>query len=34
LIDMATVAGLEPHVTIKKPKVARKRRLLRPPTLN
>ncbi|KAF0164798.1 MAG: hypothetical protein FD157_1962 [Rhodocyclaceae bacterium] len=26
LIDMATVAGLEPHVTIKKPKVARKRR--------
>lgn len=26
LMDMATVAGLEPHVTIKKPKVARKRR--------
>jgi len=26
LIDMATVAGLEPHVTIKKPKVSRKRR--------
>ncbi|MFM9971451.1 MAG: helix-turn-helix domain-containing protein [Burkholderiales bacterium] len=26
LIDMATVAGLEPHVTIKKPKVPRKRR--------
>lgn len=26
LIDMATVAGLDPHVTIKKPKVARKRR--------
>lgn len=26
LIDMATVAGLEPHVTIKKPKAARKRR--------
>jgi predicted XRE-type DNA-binding protein len=26
LIDMATVAGLEPHVTIKKPTVARKRR--------
>lgn len=26
LIDMATVAGLEPHVTIKKPKTPRKRR--------
>lgn len=26
LIDMATVAGLEPHVTIKKPRAARKRR--------
>ena len=26
LIDMATVAGLEPHVTIRKPKVTRKRR--------
>jgi len=26
LIDMATVAGLEPHVTIKKPKAKRKRR--------
>jgi len=26
LIDMAAVAGLEPHVTIKKPKAARKRR--------
>ncbi len=26
LIDMATVAGLEPHVTIKKPKAPRKRR--------
>lgn len=26
LMDMATVAGLEPHVTIKKPKVTRKRR--------
>ncbi|MDP2829661.1 MAG: XRE family transcriptional regulator [Sulfuricellaceae bacterium] len=26
LMDMATVAGLEPHVTIKKPKAARKRR--------
>ena len=26
LIDMATVAGLEPHVTIRKPKAARKRR--------
>ncbi|MCX7150128.1 MAG: XRE family transcriptional regulator [Rhodocyclales bacterium] len=26
LIDMATVAGLEPHVTIKKPKATRKRR--------
>lgn len=25
LIDMATVAGLEPHVTIKKPKLPRKR---------
>ena len=25
LIDMATVAGLEPHVTIKKPKATRKR---------
>jgi len=24
LIDMATVAGLEPHVTIKKPKATRK----------
>ena len=26
LIDMATVAGLEPHVTIKKPKAKRKKR--------
>ena len=26
LMDMATVAGLEPHVTIKKPKATRKRR--------
>jgi len=26
LIDMATVAGLEPHVTIKKPKARRNRR--------
>jgi predicted XRE-type DNA-binding protein len=26
LIDMATVAGLEPHVTIKKPKAKRKPR--------
>ena len=26
LMDMATAAGLEPHVTIKKPKVSRKRR--------
>lgn len=26
LMDMATVAGLEPHITIKKPKAARKRR--------
>ena len=26
LMDMATVAGLEPHVTIKKPKAPRKRR--------
>lgn len=26
LIDMATVAGLEPHVTIKKPRSARKGR--------
>lgn len=26
LMDMATVAGLEPHVTIKKPKAIRKRR--------
>lgn len=26
LIDMATVAGLEPHVTITKPKASRKRR--------
>jgi predicted XRE-type DNA-binding protein len=26
LIDTATVAGLEPHVTIKKPKAPRKRR--------
>ena len=26
LIDMATVAGLEPHVTIKKPKAPRRRR--------
>jgi predicted XRE-type DNA-binding protein len=26
LIDMAAVAGLEPHVTIKKPKATRKRR--------
>jgi hypothetical protein len=26
LIDMATVARLEPHVTIKKPKAPRKRR--------
>ena len=26
LLNMATVAGLEPHVTIKKPKAARKRR--------
>ena len=26
LIDMATVAGLEPHVTIKKPEAPRKRR--------
>lgn len=26
LMDMATVAGLEPHVTIKKPKASRKRR--------
>lgn len=26
LIDMATVAGLEPHVTIKKPKATHKRR--------
>lgn len=25
LIDMATVAGLEPHVTIKKPRASRKR---------
>jgi predicted XRE-type DNA-binding protein len=25
LIDMASVAGLEPHVTIKKPKATRKR---------
>ena len=25
LIDMATVAGLEPHVTIRKPKATRKR---------
>lgn len=25
LMDMATVAGLEPHVTIKKPKAPRKR---------
>ena len=25
LMDMATAAGLEPHVTIKKPKVSRKR---------
>lgn len=24
LLDMATVAGLEPHVTIKKPKVSRR----------
>jgi hypothetical protein len=24
LIDMATVAGLEPHITIKKPKAPRK----------
>ena len=27
LIDMATVAGLEPRVTIKKPKATRKRRV-------
>ena len=26
LMDMATAAGLEPHVTIKKPKMPRKRR--------
>lgn len=26
LIDMATVAGLEPHITIKKPKLLRKPR--------
>lgn len=26
LMDMATVAGLEPHVTIKKPRAPRKRR--------
>jgi predicted XRE-type DNA-binding protein len=26
LMDMATVAGLDPHVTIKKPKATRKRR--------
>ena len=26
LIDMAAVAGLEPHVTIRKPKMVRKRR--------
>ena len=26
LIDMATIAGLEPHVTIKKPKAPRRRR--------
>ena len=26
LIDMATIAGLEPHVTVKKPKLPRKRR--------
>ena len=26
LLNMATVAGLEPHITIKKPKAARKRR--------
>jgi predicted XRE-type DNA-binding protein len=26
LMDIATVAGLEPHVTIKKPKAPRKRR--------
>ena len=26
LMDMATAAGLEPHVTIKKPKVSQKRR--------
>jgi predicted XRE-type DNA-binding protein len=26
LMDMATVAGLEPHVTIKKPKATRRRR--------
>jgi predicted XRE-type DNA-binding protein len=26
LMDMATVAGLEPHITIKKPKATRKRR--------
>lgn len=26
LMDMATVAGLEPHITIKKPKAPRKRR--------
>jgi predicted XRE-type DNA-binding protein len=26
LIDLATVAGLEPHVTIKKPKAPRRRR--------
>ncbi|MBK7767620.1 MAG: XRE family transcriptional regulator [Sulfuritalea sp.] len=30
LIDMATVAGLEPHVTIKKPKATRKRRTEEP----
>lgn len=25
LVDMATVAGLEPHITIKKPRASRKR---------
>ena len=32
LMDMATVAGLEPHVTIKKPKASRKRRDEEPAT--
>ena len=30
LIDMATVASLQPHVTIKKPKATRKRRTEKP----